>query len=83
MALLGGLAQAIAPAPESSPPASMPEPSDEVCSWGGPPLHGRGTFDRSEGFARAGYFIPGQDGTRTWQISGVVRVTARAFLLLY
>ncbi len=33
---------------------------------------------RSEGFPRTGYFIPGCDGTGAWQISGVVRVTARA-----
>ena len=37
----------------------------------------------SEGSLRSGYFVPGRDGTRAWQISGVVRVTARAFLLFY
>ena len=34
--------------------------------------------NRSEGFPRTGYFIPGRDGTGAWRISGVVRVTARA-----
>ena len=33
---------------------------------------------RSEGFPRTGYFVPGCDGTGAWQISGIVRVTARA-----
>ncbi len=37
---------------------------------------------RSEGFPRTGYFVLGRDGTGAWQISGVVCVTARAFLLL-
>ncbi len=39
-----------------------------------------GYSGRSEGFPRMGYFIPGRDGTGAWQISGVVRVTARAHL---
>ena len=38
---------------------------------------------RSEGFPRTGYFIPGRDGTGAWKISGVVRVTARVFLLVF
>ena len=29
-------------------------------------------------FPRTGYFIPGRDGTGAWQISGVIRVAARA-----
>ena len=33
---------------------------------------------RSEGFPRTGYFIPGRDEARTWQISRVVHVSARA-----
>ena len=39
--------------------------------------------NRSEGFPRTGYFVPGCDGMGTWQISGVVRVTARALFLHY
>ncbi len=34
---------------------------------------------QSEGCPRTGYFIPGRDGTGVRQISGVVRVTARAY----
>ena len=37
--------------------------------------------DRSEGFPRTGYFVPGRDGTGAWRISGVVRVTARAYFV--
>ncbi len=33
----------------------------------------------SEGFPRTGYFAPGRDGTRAWQISGVARAS-RALL---
>ena len=38
---------------------------------------------RSEGFPRTGYFIPGCDGTGAWWISGVVRVTARAYFVFF
>ncbi len=38
---------------------------------------------RSEGFPRTGYFIPGRDGTGAWQISGVVRVAARACFVIF
>ena len=34
--------------------------------------------NRSVGFPRTGYFVPVRDGTTAWQISGVIRVTARA-----
>ena len=34
---------------------------------------------RSEGFPRTGYFIPGRDGTRAWQISRVVRAARALF----
>ncbi len=39
--------------------------------------------DRSEGFPRTGYFVPGRDGTGAWRISGVVRVTARAYVVFF
>ena len=35
---------------------------------------------RSEGFPRTGYFFPRRNGTGAWQISRIVRVSARAFL---
>ena len=38
-----------------------------------------GSPERSEGFPRTGYFIPGRDGMGAWQISGVIHAAARAF----
>ncbi len=39
--------------------------------------------DRSEGFPRTGYFVPGCVGTGAWWISGVVRVTAGADFVFF
>jgi hypothetical protein len=41
------------------------------------------TDDRSEGFPRTGYFIPGRDGTGTWLISGVVHVMVCARFVFF
>ena len=38
-------------------------------------LHTLADYDRSEGFPRTGYFIPGRDGIGVWQDSRIV-VTA-------
>ena len=38
---------------------------------------------RREAFPRTGYFILGRDGIGAWQISGVIRVAARACFVFF
>ena len=66
------------------PPMGFSKPPVETFShgpgcWNSKCAASRSTLNRSEGFPRTGYFIPGRDGMGAWQISGVIHAARALF----